>query len=1096
MSLFGALSSGVSGLSAQSSALVAIADNVTNVNTVGYKSTDVQFQTLVTAQVSTTQYSPGGVQSSPQTQVDAQGLLQASTSATDLAISGQGFYVVNEQPTAANGSLFAYTRAGSFSIDKDGFLSNTAGWYLQGWPLQSAGSNTTGFSTVTVGSDTFVKAYNDSNGDTVSINDNIVSNDDLQPLNLNTIGGTASETKNIRLGANLPAGDAIGDQSKTNVVVFDTLGNSTNLELVWEKDQENSWGLSLETPPGAATLEIHGTDSTDATPDVFAASGLLEFTGVPTDGEQIIITDGTGVPITFEFDTNSSVTQTATLRQIDISASTVASATDVTPLLTAAINASNLQGTSRFADNGTEVKITQSTMGDSIGVDVSNILTVNQVAANGNLGTFTIPPIDFAYKHGARIDFQTSSIAPTASNNITFTAGTDIISGISGTFTGWQIGDTISVSGTSSTGQNDGTFTITDVAANGASITLNSGNVVGTTTEDENTSVVVRNNNAPSEVYDNLDTVITPASTGTAITFRLHEPSQASASVAYNIDTNFVSENTVTSAAANNLVFTATSTTVGTIDAATATTFDNYAVGDTFRVAGSVTNAGNDGDYNVTAINTTTGTITVTKLSGTITAGTESNAATTGDQIRHRIAIPVTKNTVTDASLNNLTFTATSVTVGTVAAATAGTFDDYSIGDTFRVAGSVTNATNDGDYIISAIDAAGTTITVTKQTGGNLVTGTETNAATTGNLISGEFSSFTTGDAITITNAENTANNLSLSVIDTDNSTFIEFAPNATTTLATANTDDEDITITIDTDATGNIDYVDISSASTISGIVSQLAADINANTEIPTGTRFSGSGTSLIFEQSAIGDAINILMDSTTGDASTGLVTTEWVDPSTTTLEGSTSDGITMAMIETTFGSKESAISFNGDGTPSEFNVDNLDIQWANGASDQEFTSTAEDTRVGLFLGNTNVADGMTQFAGSFQINFISQNGAQFGNFAGVSVGDDGVVTALFDNGVTRPVFMVPVATFVNANGMNALSGNVFIETDNSGQPTVREAGEGGAGAVTGAALESSTVDLGEEFTAMIATQQAYSAAAKIITTADEMLDELLRIK
>jgi len=161
MSLFGALSSGVSGLSAQSSALGAIADNVTNVNTIGYKSTDVQFQTLVTAQVSSTKYSPGGVQSAPKTGVDIQGLLQSSTSATDIALSGGGFFVVNEQPTAGTGGLFAYTRAGSFSVDKDGFLRNTAGWYLQGWPLQPAGNNTTGFVTVTEGSDTFIKAYQD-----------------------------------------------------------------------------------------------------------------------------------------------------------------------------------------------------------------------------------------------------------------------------------------------------------------------------------------------------------------------------------------------------------------------------------------------------------------------------------------------------------------------------------------------------------------------------------------------------------------------------------------------------------------------------------------------------------------------------------------------------------------------------------------------------------------------------------------------------------------------------------------------------------------------------------------------------------------------
>jgi len=134
MSLFGALSSGVSGLSAESSALGAIADNVTNVNTIGYKSTDVQFQTLVTAQVSSTKYSPGGVQSAPKTGVDIQGLLQSSTSSTDVALSGGGFFIVNEQPIAGQGGLFAYTRAGSFSVDKDGYLKNTWGCYLLGWP--------------------------------------------------------------------------------------------------------------------------------------------------------------------------------------------------------------------------------------------------------------------------------------------------------------------------------------------------------------------------------------------------------------------------------------------------------------------------------------------------------------------------------------------------------------------------------------------------------------------------------------------------------------------------------------------------------------------------------------------------------------------------------------------------------------------------------------------------------------------------------------------------------------------------------------------------------------------------------------------------
>ena len=150
----------------------------------------------------------------------------------------------------------------------------------------------------------------------------------------------------------------------------------------------------------------------------------------------------------------------------------------------------------------------------------------------------------------------------------------------------------------------------------------------------------------------------------------------------------------------------------------------------------------------------------------------------------------------------------------------------------------------------------------------------------------------------------------------------------------------------------------------------------------------------------------------------------------------------------------------------------------------------------ISLFLGNYKTVDGFSQLSGDYQLNYISQNGNKFGNFAGLTVGEDGIVTALFDNGVTTPIFMIPVSTFVNPNGMESMTGNVFQQTDVSGLPTLREAGSAGAGVIAGAALESSTVDLGEEFTAMITTQRAYSAAAKIITTSDEMLEELVRIK
>ena len=91
MSLYGAMFSGVSGLNANSQALGAIANNITNVNTIGYKSTEVRFQTLVTAQASANNYSPVGVQQRPFAAVDVQGLFQSSTNSTDLGISGSGF---------------------------------------------------------------------------------------------------------------------------------------------------------------------------------------------------------------------------------------------------------------------------------------------------------------------------------------------------------------------------------------------------------------------------------------------------------------------------------------------------------------------------------------------------------------------------------------------------------------------------------------------------------------------------------------------------------------------------------------------------------------------------------------------------------------------------------------------------------------------------------------------------------------------------------------------------------------------------------------------------------------------------------------------
>jgi len=158
--------------------------------------------------------------------------------------------------------------------------------------------------------------------------------------------------------------------------------------------------------------------------------------------------------------------------------------------------------------------------------------------------------------------------------------------------------------------------------------------------------------------------------------------------------------------------------------------------------------------------------------------------------------------------------------------------------------------------------------------------------------------------------------------------------------------------------------------------------------------------------------------------------------------------------------------------------------------------TTTTDMVAVDINLGTLNGTDGLTQFEGTSVINNLTQNGKAFGNLSSVAVDEDGVVTALFDNGDTRQLFQVPVVTFNAPNALRPETGNVFSLTNASGQAVVKEAGAGGAGKISPSSLEQSTVDLADEFTKLIVTQRAFSANTRIITTADEMLEELVRLK
>jgi flagellar hook protein FlgE len=163
--------------------------------------------------------------------------------------------------------------------------------------------------------------------------------------------------------------------------------------------------------------------------------------------------------------------------------------------------------------------------------------------------------------------------------------------------------------------------------------------------------------------------------------------------------------------------------------------------------------------------------------------------------------------------------------------------------------------------------------------------------------------------------------------------------------------------------------------------------------------------------------------------------------------------------------------------------------IDWLN-------STGSEDSSIVFDWGAIGGTDGLTQFSGESAVSFVTKDGAGYGELNAVRIDDSGFVEASFSNGEVRRIFQIPVATFANPSALQPRSGNVFTMTRESGDANLQIAGAGGAGQISPSALEAANVDLADEFTKMIVTQRAYSANAKVITTTDDMLDELMRIK
>lgn len=167
-----------------------------------------------------------------------------------------------------------------------------------------------------------------------------------------------------------------------------------------------------------------------------------------------------------------------------------------------------------------------------------------------------------------------------------------------------------------------------------------------------------------------------------------------------------------------------------------------------------------------------------------------------------------------------------------------------------------------------------------------------------------------------------------------------------------------------------------------------------------------------------------------------------------------------------------------------------------ATGTATLTIDNGAVPQTISLGLGTPDSFEGVTQFAGDFTPQEFTVDGSPVSNVARTEIDKAGDVYAVYENGTRRAVYRIPLAMVTNPDGLTTGDGNTWQLSRDSGDLMLMDANTGGAGALRSSNLEGSNVDIAQELTDMIQVQRAYSSNAKIITTADDMLEETTRLK
>lgn len=967
MSLYGALFGGVSGLTAQASKIGVISDNIANVNTVGYKQSTATFSSLVVNAASNVSYQTGGVVGGTTDDVSQQGLLESTSSPTDLAISGNGFFVVRAVPNGDVGGTAAtplYTRAGSFTPDALGNFVNTDGFYLQGWPLDREGR----------------LPGAPGNLDTTSSS----NFDSLEPVNVASASGVAQGTTTISLGANLKASEVVFPGA-SGLLVPD-LHNTANQSLAADQIQVGSeFGLA-----GADSMTRGDTFSVQAS----GSNNVYTYGGF-TIGRQVT---------------------TANVEPVS----------------------------SNYGDSGTD-----NTASDSLS-------SANSVVFTGG-STFTV----------------------TVANPALVTGGTVTLAGFGNV-------------GVTPAGEINGTHTVTRTGTNTFTFTTTTPPGVPAGTDESGAGESVDTRQFKGNMFD-ADTAAAPFFsltstsnyTAAALTMEISTTNGGTQTFTYTANSPDTSEgqfnslNTLAQAIDATSALTARVVNgrlvVGAADANQAVTFTNGdAVGNT---AG--TQAGIDWVQELGVSNVAAASTNVSRYSSLQGLANMVNATTT---IAAKINNPLNGATMSinvDDPLNTIQFADAPTANTAIAAGGTVTFPNGTVNGTPSSPATMSVTITDtpppalinGDSIylqnlpagfggLPGLGLDGGPYTVTGVTAGSYTI----NVPVTSTVTTTNVPISATGAVVSIAGKSNQGSVLASFGFAGTPATATNIAvPSLNSTSYVAVTPGSTPIIGPEYDPTGQVGK-------------NMASGDITA--------QFSRNVT--VYD--SLGSAHDLQFSYIKTATNTWAVEVHAVPASDVKDTGSFVDGQVAV----------GTVQFNGDGTLHDVTGDLLNpipIQWNNGAIDSSISldlgtagqpsGTPGATTVGL-------SDGLSQFDSPYNVNFANQNGAPVGELTSVSIDKNGIVTASYSNGQSQALFQIPLASFADPDGLDAMSGNVYSETQDSGAVNLRQAGNNGTGTMVSAALEQSNVDLASQLTDIIVAQRAYEANTKVIKTADDLLNEL----